>query len=56
MTRLEHYIKSIDKYKSMDAKEGALIVMLVEYSHNIISRMDGDTRMIKEWLESEVKA
>lgn len=55
MNRLQHYIDSIKKCKNEDEIKGALTILLVEYSHNIISRLNNNTAHIMEWLEEEIK-
>lgn len=55
MTRLEHYTKAIKKAKDLDEAKGALIVLLIDYSHNLISRMDNNSKLIKEWLEDKTE-
>ena len=53
MKRLEHIKQSLKKARNNDELKGVLAVLLIDYSHNIISRMQKPN--IIEWLEEEVR-
>lgn len=54
MNRIDTIKSAIKKARNDDELKGVLAVLLIDYSHNIISRMQKPN--IIEWLEEEVKA
>ena len=54
MNRLDNIKSAIKKARNDDELKGVLAVLLIQYSHNLISRMQKPN--IIEWLEEEVKA